>query len=417
MRKTGILSLASMLVINAAAASSSWQLEKVVEIDRHSVRPPTVGNQKAMEAGSDRRWPAWQTAAGELTAHGYQAAVNHGRYAGESARESGMLADGCPDADAVYIRASPLQRTRATAEALAEGAFPGCKVPVHVASGYDPLFQSEHLSAAALDPHKVHRATLQAAGGDLNTLQHRLRADIARLQQAVCQPGKPCPTFAQRWQIEPGGDGRASIRGLRDMADMAESIRLAWSNHNPLSEVAFGHVRSADDVAALLPLLTINYDLTNDVPYIAQRRGAVLLDQVSKALQSEATANAPPATRWLVLVGHDTNIAYLRTLLGFHWQLGNYPRGNIPPASRLVFERWRDMRSGDRFLRIYFQAQSLDQLRNLTPLNAQQPPLEQEFSPEGCEKREPGMLCPYSTMMTHLRAAVDNSATTQVEYD
>ena len=44
---------------------------------------------------------------------------------------------------------------------------------------------------------------------------------------------------------------------------------------------------------------------------------------------------------WLLLVAHDTNIAMVRTLMDFSWQLPGYSRGNIPPGSSLVLERWR----------------------------------------------------------------------------
>lgn len=74
--------------------------------------------------------------------------------------------------------------------------------------------------------------------------------------------------------------------------------------------------------------------------------------------------------RWLLLVAHDTNIAMVRTLMDFSWQLPGYSRGNIPPGSSLVLERWRDTHSGKRYLRVYFQAQSLDDLRRLQILTA-----------------------------------------------
>ena len=47
----------------------------------------------------------------------------------------------------IYVRASPLQRTRATAQALVDGAFPGCGVAIHYVSGdADPLFRPTSLA-------------------------------------------------------------------------------------------------------------------------------------------------------------------------------------------------------------------------------------------------------------------------------
>ena len=98
--------------------------------------------------------------------------------------------------------------------------------------------------------------------------------------------------------------------------------------------------------------------------YQAQRRGSILLNALLEAIASDSAPG-----RWLILVAHDTNIAMVRTLMGFSWQLPGYSRGNIPPGSSLVLERWRDTRSGERFLRLYFQAQSLDGIRQLQPID------------------------------------------------
>ncbi|MDR8280041.1 histidine phosphatase family protein, partial [Acinetobacter baumannii] len=77
-------------------------------------------------------------------------------------------------------------------------------------------------------------------------------------------------------------------------------------------------------------------------------RGSVLLNAMLDGVKPEANPNV----RWLLLVAHDTNIAMVRTLMNFSWQLPGYSRGNIPPGSSLVLERWRNARSGDRYLRV-----------------------------------------------------------------
>lgn len=402
----------------ASQAESHYVLEKVVEVSRHGVRPPTPGNRQAMQDGTDRAWPQWTTRDGELTGHGYAAAVLKGRYEAEYYRRQGLLERGCPAPGAVYVWASPLQRTRATAQALMDGAFPGCGVAIHAVSDkQDPLFQADKMGLTPLDAEKARAAIQQAMGGSPEQAQQRLSRDIARLQAAVCQPNKPCPAFEQPWRIERKEDGRFSITGLGTLSNMAESIRLAYSENLPTAQVAFGHGGSASAIAPLLPLLTARYDFTNDVPYIARRGGSVLLNQITQALASDrASADAPPPARWLLFVAHDTNIAYLRTLLGFSWQQDRYPRGNIPPAGSLVFERWRDKQSGQRFLRTYFQAQSLDQIRRLTPLDARTPPLKTDLSRPGCRPSPVGVLCPWSASLHQLRAAIDPTALPAVHY-
>lgn len=414
-----LMFIAATGLASHAALADDYVLEKVVEISRHGVRPPTPDNTKAMEAGSDRRWPGWLTADGELTGHGYAAAALKGQYEAAGWRQAGLLTSGCPQAGTLFVWASPMQRTRATAKALTDGAFPGCGVAVHsVAGDSDPLFQIDKMGLAPLDSAKALAGINAAMGGSVQQAQQRAAGDIARMKAAVCQPGATCPVFDQAWTIKQGKDGRFDVKGLSTLSNMAETFRLAWSENQPAAEVAFGHVRNAGDVAALMPLLTAKYDYTSDVPYIARRNGSVLMDQIAKALAQGVTPqqDAPPDVRWLLYVAHDTNISWLRTMLNFSWQLANYPRGNIPPAGSLVFERWRDAQSGKRFIRLYFQAQTLDQVRSLRPLSGKEALVKKEFTANDCRVTEVGVLCPYQSMLKRINGSIDRSALTKVSY-
>ncbi len=97
------------------------------------------------------------------------------------------------------------------------------------------------------------------------------------MKQAVCQADKPCPIFDTPWQVEQSKSGKTTISGLSVMANMVETLRLGWSENLPLSQLAWGKI-TRGQITALLPLLTENYDLSNDVLYTAQKRGSVLLN-------------------------------------------------------------------------------------------------------------------------------------------
>ncbi|MBA5602806.1 histidine-type phosphatase [Pectobacterium aroidearum] len=420
--------LITMIIVSAfsaqAQAQDRYQLEKVVEISRHGVRPPTESNTTTLESGTAREWPQWVTRDGELTGHGYAATVLKGRYEGEYYRQQHLFASGCPTEQQIYVIASPLQRTRATAQAYMDGMFPGCGVATHAVEDekHDPLFHGDKMGIGTLDPERAKAEVLKAMGGDLNTAYQHLQPSIEQLKQIVCKADKPCPVFDKPWAIKQDKDGSISISGLNTLANMSEVFLLEYSENLPQAQVAFGHVRNTQDLTPLMAPMTAKYDFTNDVPYIAQRGGSLLMQQIAQALAQgtqeaqDTTQGEPPAAPYLLYVAHDTNIAYLRTLLPFHWQLPGDTADNIPPAGSLVFERWRDTTTQQRFLRVYFQAQPLDQIRSLTPLSDRQPLLKEELTSQSCQQTEKGTLCPFDTVLKSMRESIDSSALAPVHY-
>ncbi|MEQ9941020.1 histidine-type phosphatase [Pectobacterium aroidearum] len=420
--------LITMIIVSAfsaqAQAQDRYQLEKVVEVSRHGVRPPTESNTTTLESGTAREWPQWVTRDGELTGHGYAATVLKGRYEGEYYRQQHLFASGCPTEQQIYVLASPLQRTRATAQAYMDGMFPGCGVATHAVEDekHDPLFHGDKMGIGKLDPERAKAEVLKAMGGDLNIAYQHLQPSIEQLKQIVCKADKPCPVFDKPWAVKQDKDGSISISGLNTLANMSEVFLLEYTENLPQAQVAFGHVRNTQDLTPLMAPMTAKYDFTNDVPYIAQRGGSLLMQQIAQALAQgtqeaqDTTQGEPPAAPYLLYVAHDTNIAYLRTLLPFHWQLPGDTADNIPPAGSLVFERWRDTTTQQRFLRVYFQAQSLDQIRSLTPLSDRQPLLKEELTSQSCQQTEKGTLCPFDTVLKSMRESIDSSALAPVHY-
>lgn len=415
----GLLIACSMwLNASPAQAEAQYQLEKVVELSRHGIRPPTPGNRKEIEAATQRPWTTWTTHDGELTGHGYAAVVNKGRWEGDHYRQLGLLTSGCPQAQEVYVRASPLQRTRATAQALVDGAFPGCGVPVHrVAGEDDPLFQTEAFPATNTDPTQQF-AAVTAATGDLAARQQALQPAVQALKSAVCQSGTDCTFFDKPWQIKQSKGGQTYIQGLSVLASMVETLRLGWNENLPADQLAWGNITHSAQITAVLPLLTANYELSNDVLYTAKKRGSILLNEMIQGVEQGVSpvSDAVPDARWLLFVAHDTNIAMVRTLMGFTWTLPGYTRGNIPPGSSLVFERWRDKQSGKRWLHVYFQAQSLDDLRHLQSVDQAHPLLREEWRTPDCRVTEVGTLCPMASTLAKFGQQLDPTAITPISY-
>ena len=417
------LLLASLVSLPAHAAPvDGFVLDKVVQVSRHGVRPPTDSPKLAKVTG--RALPGWSVPDGHLTGHGYAAAVEIGRYRGQVLRAAGLLPNDCPAPGEVFVRASPLQRTRATASALLDGLFPGCGLQPSVVQGdQDALFQADKMPFARLDPQRAEDSVLARMGGSVAGAQARYHDAEQQLREVVCAASTSCAYVDEPWQLTQDEDGRLAIKGLNTQANLGETFRLEYSEGLPLDQVAFGHGRSAQQVSRLTALTKAKYDFINDSLYIASRGGSQLMNQISLALKHgtpqamDDPLGMPPDARFTLLVAHDTTISYLRTLLGFRWTLGDYLEGNIPPVGSLQFERYKQVATGRYFLRVAFEAQSLEQIRQLTPLTPSRPPLQADMpGAEGCVHTSAGVLCPLTSALQRLDRNVDRSALTPYHY-
>ncbi len=102
-------------------------------------------------------------------------------------------------------------------------------------------------------------------------------------------------------------------------------------------------------------------------PVVAQPQGSRLLTKLLLALQGQndgQTGTAPENAKFVVYVGHDTNIANVAGLLQLSWRQPSYQRDQTPPAGALIFERWTTGAGADRVY-VYYTAQSLDDMRVL----------------------------------------------------
>jgi len=75
-----------------------------------------------------------------------------------------------------------------------------------------------------------------------------------------------------------------------------------------------------------------------------------------------------------VIISSDYYVAGLAGLLGAHWLLPGYQPDFCPPGGTLVFELRQVRATGQYLVRVFYTAQTFDQLRNLTSLTLVVPP-------------------------------------------
>jgi 4-phytase/acid phosphatase len=422
------VALSLLLIACAVAAqtapktfkSQDAKLRFVVYVSRHGVRSPT-GKPEQYNPYSIAPWPAWDVPPGYLTQHGYQLMELFGAYDRLKLANQGLLqASGCADAAHVTIRADSDERTRETGRALAEGLFPGCTVPVQaLPEGVaDPLFHAIPAGVGHPDPELAAAAISGRIGDDPNNLTDTYRSQIATLDQILATCGTPASRELKRTslfeilaKLSPGsGDKLAELRGpLNTASSLTENILLEYTQGMDNSSVGWGCVDGAK-LRSLVELHTAAADFAQRTKVIARAQGSNLLDHIRRALEQAATgkpvAGAPgaPGNRVLFLVGHDTNLANIAGLLNLTWVLDGR-RDDTPPGSTLIFELWKTRSKGNYFVRTYYSAQTLEQMRSASSLTLNNPPQRVRIYLPGCSQQD--LSCSWSSFSESLKQAVE----------
>jgi 4-phytase/acid phosphatase len=414
MKPASLAAIAALACASPACASppapgADLQLERVVMLMRHSVRPPTKPT-VTPPGWAAEAWPAWTTPLGELTPHGAAGARLMGVYDREALSARGLFpAKGCPQPGDIAVSASGKSRSIETARNYAEAMFPGCGVKVEHPPDEtnDPVFHPLE-SGATIDGARALAATrARLPAGGLAAVQAAHADDFAVLQRILGRPTQCAVPSCNLVDIPSELEGKAQdspdLEGALGVAStVASTLMLSYVEGKPMSEVGWGRATKSD-LTQLLTFHTTKFQWEARTPYVAERAAAPIARRVLEALDG-----APGTGKLTLLVGHDTNIAQLGGMLDLHWQVADYPPDDPPPGGVLGFELVRDA-SGARFVRAFYEAQSMDQLRSLAPLTAEAPPSHAYLPIPGCTTlaSEP---CPLARFEAIVQRKLDHPA-------
>ena len=401
----------------ATGAAAPPQLRYVVIVTRHGVRSPTWENARLNEYSSEP-WPEWGVPPGYLTAHGRILMQLMGAYYREWLLSEHLLnAEGCRDVDRVYIHADTDQRTVETSRALAETLLPGCAVAVHSApqGSRDPLFDPIEAGIAKPDWELAAKAVRERLGVNPKQLANLHRADFEALQFVLAGGGTPKKPIEPPQEISVIGTSKGvKLNEPWGLAStFGENLLLEYSEGMKGKDLGWGRL-NLDNLSKILELHALSSDLTRRTPYVAQGRGSDLLESIVRSIEQAETGKAvrgalgPPDATVLILSGHDTNLANLSGMLGLSWGMPGYPRCDTPPGGALIFSLWQQPGTVQYFVRTQYIVQTLEQMRNATPLTLAAPPAKEDLAVTGCESAARSTGCPWDTFEKTLQGAIDH---------
>ncbi|MGX2088097.1 histidine-type phosphatase [Xanthomonas axonopodis] len=340
-------------VVAKETAAATAHLRLTIVLVRHGIRAPTQPGSE-LDRYSAQPWPHWPVATGQLTPHGRAGMQALGaRYRALFAPPLGLAASGCAGTEQIVTIADSTARNHASAQALLQGMAPGCAVH------YQALPEGER--------------TVLFDGGKAPTppvrLEAETRAQLAHLQAVLsaCQHGRCATPPPTRLLYEPATrDGSpAAASTLKLAGGLAENLMLEDIEGFDAAQLGWGRVDRAA-VAQLIALHNTSFAQSKRPLPVATAAASNLLAHLLATVQAavgqtpSVAALAPPSTRLLVLVGHDTTLATLGGLLGVQWHRSDRP-DDYPPGGALVLDVFE--RDGMSLLRVRTLMPSLAALR------------------------------------------------------
>lgn len=410
----GFVALTAILSFNVTATETEndYTLEQVVVFSRHGLRAPLASPNSTLGKVTPNQWPQWDTPASYLTTRGGALESYFGHYFSQWLVDNKLLnEDRCPNDDDVYIYTNSLQRTIATGQFFAVGAFPGCLVPIihkEKLGSMDPLFfpviddNSSSFKQAAINSinqtadtkgieglnEKLGKAyqdmsTILNYPNSINCITHK-QCDFAHLPtELIIEKGK-----------EPGITG-----ALRTGTSIADAFILQYYEGSPLHDIAWGQIKDKQQFEQLVTIKEHYNSVLFGSPVVAKQVSAKLVDYINHTF-SENEAHP----KFTLLVGHDSNVASLLSTIKIkHYTLPEQFE-TTPIGGKIVFQKWRNNHNGEALMKIEYFYQSTDQIRDLVQLNRQNPPHKVILEMENCPINANG-FCSFSTfkqVLNHL---------------
>lgn len=413
--------LFSATALAAAEAVSDSDVRFVLILSRHGVRAP-LDSQQDFGQYSAEAWPKWDVAPGEITPHGKEQMKLMGAYYRERYIKEGLLSgDPAKDAATIYLRANADQRTIETARSLGTTLAPEKDLEVHArAPGtIDPLFRAVMVPVGHPDYELGIAAVLGRIGGDLHNLEASNRAAFDTLEKILVGedghiPDGKTPLLSVPANVQRGQrDNLVQVNGpIRTSGSMIDVLMLEYANGFPLKDVGWGRA-TPERIAQLLPLHSLWFDLTHGTPDCARIEGSNVTSHIVATIEQAATGIANPAAigkvgqKMVVIAAHDTTQIHVGSNLRLTWWLPGTYRNPVLLCGGLVFELRQRHSDHQLFVRAYYTSPSLQQMRDLTPLSLDHPPLVAPIFIPDCSEATQGYEAPVSKFLAHAKAVID----------
>jgi len=409
----------------AAQRPDSTTLKQVIIFGRHGARTP-VATPAQLTGFSVLPFPTFSVPGQDvLTPNGKTNETLLGGYFRQWLTREGLLT-GYDNSDArfVYARAENVPLIMDTAQAFVAGLLPGASVTVNTVPVPDPLFDAIDAGVAPLDGTMAVASVNGRLGGNPQSLSTAYAAEFAMARSVLFNyplgtsppPGTPkgkVDVTALPITVTVGnGTGPVNPGGLQYYYMAVDPFMMEYADGMP--EVGWGNLNAAS-ISQIFRVYDELLDLEYRTPYLAQLQSSNLGSHIVRSIFQAASgtpmsgALGTPSDKIVSIVAANTNLAGLAGLFRLDWLVPGDQPDVAALGGAIVFERRQSQRTGEYLVRVVYITQTMDQLRNRTPLTLAAPPANIPVFIPGCSVANATFDCPLGTFMQTASQDIDPS--------
>ena len=379
------------------AFKNQYKLKEVVILSRHNIRSSLSVNGSVLQKMTPHQWIKWTAAPSELTLRGGALETIMGQFFRKWTVNEGLFAENVvPTVDEVNFYANSMQRTIATAQYFSSGFMPVANLHINhrfTPSKMDPVFfpaltkSSEAFKAQALKE-------IAAMGGKKGIVgineglkdSYQLIEKVLDLKHSpACQSGEVCAFDDYNTQLKLEKGDEPNMKGSLKFANSAsDALILQYYEEADPVQAAFGQKLTNADWEKIAKVKDVYGDVLFTAPIVAVNVAHPLLVYMKDELNAKNR-------KFTFLCGHDSNIASVNAALEVEeYSLPQSIEKKTPIGSKLVFEKWVD-KAGKEFIAVNIVYQTTEQLRNVSLLNLENPPVVFSLKLKGLQANADGL--------------------------
>ena len=414
----------------AAQPADTSVLKQVIIFGRHAVRTPVVSNSDLV-AFSTLLFPTFNpTGQAVITPNGQANETLLGGYFRLLLTQQEKLLTGNDAADAafVYVRANNTPLIEDTAQAFVTGLLPAAVASVTINTipnpDFDPLFDPIDAGVATLNSKMAIAAVNGRLGGNPQALATTYADEFALVRSVLFNypagtfPAPPTPAGKVDVTTLPitltAGNSTMPVNpgGLLAFYTAIDPFMMEYEDGMAASNGGWCQLDAAS-ISQIFRVYDTLLDLEFCTPYLAAVQSSNVASHIVRTMVQAATGNAmsgalgTPSDKIVLLSASNTNVTGLAGLWHLDWLVGGYQRDVAALGGALVFELRQSQRTGEFLVRASYVTQTMDQLRNQTPLTLAAPPANVPVFIPGCSVPNATFDCPLSTFVRMAHHEID----------